>query len=80
MTYHERVLRLASALKLTPTARTRVEYCSVGGKRRWWLLGCVEGDQALPQTASARTVPEALEMAEAWLAPEIDGTGEAGAE
>jgi len=80
MTHHERVLRLASVLKLTPTARTRVEPCVVGGRRRWWLLGCIEGDQALPQTASAHTLPEALDMAEAWFASEIDGTGEAGTE
>jgi hypothetical protein len=73
----ERTVRLARALKMTPTERTRVEYCAVGGKRAWWLLGCVEGDQALPQTHGAHTVVEALEQSEAWLAPEVDGEGDA---
>jgi hypothetical protein len=70
--------RLARALKLTTTEQLRIEYCAVGGKRGWWLRGCVEGDQPLPQTAAAHTVREALDMVEAWLAPEIDGGDDAG--
>jgi hypothetical protein len=64
---NERVKQLAVKLKMTPTDKTRIEYCAVGGERKWWLLGCVEGDQALPGTAGARTVAEAVEGAESWL-------------
>jgi len=59
-------------LRLTPTARLDIQVSRATGVRRWWLVGCVEGDQALGQTGNAATESEALEQAEAWLAPELD--------
>ena len=47
-----------------------------GARRRWWLTGCIGGDQPLPQTQLAHTVYEALDAAEAWLAPELDNEEE----
>jgi len=70
----ERLQRVARALCLTPTDRLDIVLSRVGGRRAWWVVGCVEGDQALPQTGAARTVDEALDAAEAWLAPELDAT------
>ena len=66
----ERVRELARRLKLTPTENTRIEYCAVGGRRCWWLRGCVEGDQALPGTGNARTISEAIDDANSWLEEE----------
>jgi len=57
---------------MTPTYSLRLELSHVGGRRRWWLCGCKEGDQALPRTGDAKTASEALENAEGWLAPELD--------
>jgi len=39
---------------------------------RWWLVGSAGGDQPLPNTGGCATLPEALDAAEAWLAPQID--------
>jgi len=39
---------------------------------RWWLVGTAAGDQPLPNTGKCATLPEALDAAEAWLAPQID--------
>lgn len=38
----------------------------------WWLTGGVEGDVKLPMTRGCAREGEALEAAEAWLAPEIE--------
>jgi hypothetical protein len=65
----ERGVRLARALGLTPTERTRVERDST--TRAWWLLGCVEGGQPLPGARDEATLSAALEAAEAWFAPEL---------
>ncbi len=62
-----RLRRLAVALRMEPGFGLAIERAH--GK--WWLTGCIGGDVALPQTATAHTVPEALEHVEAWLAPEI---------
>lgn len=65
-------LKLARALGLTPGRDgVRLEL----DRGRWWLRGCREGDRALPQTHGAHTMAEAIERAEAWLAPEVDKEG-----
>jgi hypothetical protein len=56
---------LANALCLTPLVFVRLEREASG---RWWLLGCVEGDQALPGTQSCQSEQEALLLMEQWLA------------
>ena len=71
MMIHDRIVALATALQLTPTKNMTIRP-ERGGKRRWWLIGCEEGDQPLPATGGAKDVYEALEDAEGWLAPEID--------
>jgi hypothetical protein len=38
---------------------------------KWWLVGFVGGDQALPQTGGCHTVNEALDAAESWLVVEL---------
>ena len=37
----------------------------------WWLVSS-DGDLPLPNTRDAVTLPEALDAAEAWFAPQID--------
>lgn len=77
MKEQDRLIRLAKALALTPGSQgLRLEQAFIGGVMRWWLVGCVEGDQALPRTARVSTAAAALDAAEAWLAPEIDGAEE----
>lgn len=39
--------------------------------RRWWLVGCTEGDCVLPRAKRQPTTGDAIEAAEAWLAPEL---------
>lgn len=69
----DRIARLARALKMTPTKAVNIAPSRVTGEKRWWLVGCVEGDQPLPRTGDSHTIYEALDAAEAWLAPELDG-------
>jgi len=68
-----RVNALARAFGLTATARTWVEPTYVDGRRCWVLKGCLEGDRPLPRTGAARTIREALDAAEGWLVPELEG-------
>ncbi len=75
-----RLRKLAEALCMTPPPTIRLELRRVGGRRKWWLCGCLEGDQALPMTADAKTAEEALEAAEGWLAPELDAANGRSAE
>lgn len=75
MTQVERIERLGKALSLTPGAdgfSLSMQYVDGSSRRRWWIVGGVEGDQALPLTGNAHTVNEALDNAEAWLAPELE--------
>lgn len=37
------------------------------GWRTWWIKGGIEGDSVLPGTAGAKTVDEAVELAEGWF-------------
>lgn len=64
----DRIARLARALSLTPTADTGVtrNYAPP----QWWLMGCVEGDQPLPNTTSADSEEAAVRAAEEWLGVE----------
>lgn len=67
----ERLFRLAIALGMTPPEGgfgLHVE-CS---DRKWWLIGCAEGDCVLPMSTGAHTTGDAIEHAEAWLAPELE--------
>lgn len=71
-TRQERCSKLARALKMTPLKTVWVQPSRVTGERRWWLVGCAEGDTPLPRTGGAHTIDEALDAAEAWLAPELE--------
>jgi hypothetical protein len=64
-----RIRRLARALGMAPGVMARLER---GEDGRWWLMGCARGDQPLPRTRGCSTERDALDAAEAWLAPEID--------
>jgi len=64
--HESRIRRLAGVLCMDWLPGTRVE--KYDGK--WWLVGAAGGDQPLPNTSGCRTLPEALDAAEAWLAPE----------
>ena len=66
-----RINALAIALKMEPTERTDVEI-EIRPPYRWWLVGCIGGDQPLPRTAGEPTIEGALDAAEAWLAPELE--------
>lgn len=54
---------------MTPGPRLRMEQA---GDKKWWLVGCIEGDQPLPRTRGIPTALQALQAAEDWLAPELD--------
>ena len=69
--WHDRLKTLAVALSMTPTPRLDIGLSWVSGRRAWWLLGCKEGDQPLPQTSDCHTAQEAIDAAEGWLMPEI---------
>lgn len=72
MNLKERMINLARALCMTPIPeRIDVSFSWIDGRRRWWLTGCIEGDQVLPRTGDCYTMEEAIEAAEAWLMPEI---------
>jgi hypothetical protein len=67
----KRIQRLGKILKFTEGSKgfwlekeTILPY-------RWWLMGGVEGDTVLPTANGARTAREAVELAEAWLSPEL---------
>lgn len=69
MKQYYRVRRVAAALCLEwVTGRSRIEKYD----GRWWLVGCLGGDQPLPNTGGCHTLDSALDAIEAWLAPEID--------
>lgn len=72
MTRRERLLRLARVLCVKPISPERLRLVRCHLISNWYLTGTVGGDTALPFTRDANTEPEALDMIEAWLAPEID--------
>jgi len=65
----ERLHALAEALGMTH----QDAYLSLSQDRekRWWLVGCGDGDCVLPRTRGEVTARDALEAAEGWLAPEL---------
>jgi hypothetical protein len=63
----DRLRKLAFALGMTPTGKICLRLGMETGRRRWWLTGCLEGDQPLPATGKAETATEALNAAENWL-------------
>ncbi len=68
--------RLCRALGMEPLKNSSM-WLSGGPSTGWWLSGGIGGDVKLPMTKGARTAREALEHAWGWLAPEVEGTGEA---
>lgn len=71
----QRVLRLAKVLQCGEPLSSYAIGC-VYYDRKWWLVGFAGGDQPLPRTYGLATINEALDAAEAWLAPEIDRYGD----
>jgi len=63
-----RIKRLARILCVEPTPGMWLDRYD----GRWWLVGVISGDHPLPNTGGCRTLPEALDATEAWLAPMID--------
>jgi len=77
LTQSQNIQLIAKALCLTATDKTDIrkgEGKTTG--RGWWLCGCKEGDQPLPQTADCHTVDEAIDAALGWLQPEIHRGGQ----
>lgn len=69
VTTHERIERLARVLCVRPLPH--LDVVRDPKSHAWWLVGHVGGDTALPGTRGARTLPEALDAAEAWFSPEL---------
>jgi len=67
LSLQKRTKRLARALGMTPTRKTH----AIVEHGKWWLVGCKEGDRLLPRADRYSTLREALDSAEAWLAPEL---------
>lgn len=67
-THEERIRRIAKILDCTWLPGTWVDRYD----GRWWLVGSTGGDHPLPGTRDCRTLPEALDAAEAWFAPQVD--------
>jgi hypothetical protein len=63
----KRTKKLAEALGMTPTRKTH----AVVSDGKWWIVGCKEGDQPMPRTSRYMSLRDAVERAEAWLAPEL---------
>jgi len=68
----ERLYKLAIALGMEPPEEGYGLSVEPGPDRSWWLTGCAGGDCVLPMSRGARTVQDALEHAEGWLAPELE--------
>lgn len=67
-----RMERLGKALGMVPgSTGFDIVQRNLSGVR-WWLIGGAFGDRPLPGTRGAETVDEALDCAEAWLAPEME--------
>ena len=67
MTHEQhRTALLARALSMTPLRSVELKR-ETGLRHRWWITGCIEGDQPLPNTARARNAGEAISAVEAWL-------------
>ena len=69
MTQYQGIRLIAKALCLTVTDKT--DFVRDLKSNRWWLIGCKEGDQPLPQTGNCYTINDAIDRVSAWLFPEI---------
>lgn len=67
----QRLRALAQALCVKPHGHMEL-WLSGSAREGWWLSGVEGGDVKLPRTRGCVTVWDALEAAEAWLAPELD--------
>jgi hypothetical protein len=66
-----RLYDLSVALGMTPPPEGAGLDVSKGRDGRWWLTGCEEGDCVLPRSRGCHSMEDALQFAEAWLAPEL---------
>ena len=62
---------LSVALGMTPPPEGAGLDVSKDRVGRWWLTGCAEGDCVLPRSRGSHSMEDALQCAEAWLAPEL---------
>jgi hypothetical protein len=69
-THYQNILLIAKILCLTPTKDTGLFRDIV--RNRWWIIGCIEGDQILPMTGGCPTIAEAIENFLGWYAVEAD--------
>ena len=67
MNLQERTVRLAKAMGMKPTRKTH----AIVSDGKWWIVGCEDDDRVLPRSGRYMSLREALDMAEAWLAPEL---------
>lgn len=72
-TLNSRIIKLGKILGFTPGCQGFWLVKETITPYRWWLMGGVEGDTVLPTANGAHTAREAVEMAEAWLSPELYG-------
>jgi hypothetical protein len=68
---NNRINKLGKILKFTPGSKGFWLLKETIMPYRWWLMGGIEGDTVLPTANGAKTAREAVEMAEAWLSPEL---------
>jgi len=59
MTQYQGIRLIAKALCLTVTDKT--DFVRDLKSNRWWLIGCKEGDQPLPQTGNCYATHDRLE-------------------
>lgn len=67
MNLHQRVVRLAKVLGMKPTERVR----AIVSDGKWWIVGCDGDDRPIPRSGRYMSMQDAIERAEAWLAPEL---------
>lgn len=72
MTLFQRIQRIAQALGFNPAKKLDVVQADAhdGHGKRWWLYTS-EGNCPLPRTQKCHTINQAIDAAEAWLAPEL---------
>lgn len=65
VTMQQRVNNLAKMMQLTPGQMGASLFRA--SDDQWWLVGCKEGDQPLPQTKGMKSEGEALSYMETWV-------------
>jgi hypothetical protein len=66
----ERIQKLARRLGMIPMENIQLvesKATKSGFPHRWWLMGCIGGDQPLPGTENSFSPYDALDAAEQWL-------------